>query len=89
MVASPTAKLTCSIFSVTSIFITISIGWVQLTQCHDNLDAVPRAQITFREGFVRDLKLATTARVSMAFYNTREEIDAVVLGLKKVREVFV
>jgi len=32
-------------------------GWVDLAQCHDNLDAVPSAQITFREGFVRDLRV--------------------------------
>jgi cysteine desulfurase/selenocysteine lyase len=29
-----------------------------------------------------------TARVSVAFYNTKEEIDAVVRGLRRVREVF-
>lgn len=29
-----------------------------------------------------------TARASLAFYNTREEIDALVVGLHKVREVF-
>jgi cysteine desulfurase / selenocysteine lyase len=29
-----------------------------------------------------------TARASLAFYNTREEIDALVAGLRKVREVF-
>ena len=29
-----------------------------------------------------------TARASLAFYNTREEIDALVAGLHKVREVF-
>jgi len=35
----------------------LNSGWVTLSQCHDHLDAVPRAQITFREGFVRDLKV--------------------------------
>jgi len=29
-----------------------------------------------------------TARVSLAFYNTREEIDALVQALHKVLEVF-
>jgi cysteine desulfurase/selenocysteine lyase len=29
-----------------------------------------------------------TARASLAFYNTREEIDALVKGLRKVKEVF-
>ena len=33
-------------------------------------------------------KVPATARASLAFYNTREEIDALVEGLKKVREVF-
>jgi cysteine desulfurase / selenocysteine lyase len=34
------------------------------------------------------LGLPATARASLAFYNTREEIDALVAGLAKVREVF-
>jgi cysteine desulfurase/selenocysteine lyase len=29
-----------------------------------------------------------TARASLAMYNTREEIDALVSGLRRVREVF-
>jgi cysteine desulfurase/selenocysteine lyase len=29
-----------------------------------------------------------TARASLAFYNTRDEIDALVRGLARVREVF-
>jgi cysteine desulfurase/selenocysteine lyase len=29
-----------------------------------------------------------TARASFAFYNTKEEIDALVRGIEKVREVF-
>ena len=32
--------------------------------------------------------LPATARASLAFYNTREEIDALVAGLRKVTEVF-
>jgi cysteine desulfurase/selenocysteine lyase len=32
--------------------------------------------------------LPATARASMAFYNTTEEIDVLVKGLNKVREVF-
>jgi cysteine desulfurase/selenocysteine lyase len=34
------------------------------------------------------LGLPATARASLAFYNTRDEIDALVAGLAKVREVF-
>ena len=32
-------------------------GWTELEQCHDHLDAVPEAQITFREGYVRNLRV--------------------------------
>jgi cysteine desulfurase/selenocysteine lyase len=32
--------------------------------------------------------IPATARASLAFYNTKEEIDALVIGLYKVREVF-
>jgi len=45
----------------------LNSGWVYLLQCHDHLDAVPRAQITFREGFVRDLKLDTFSRIERAW----------------------
>jgi hypothetical protein len=42
-------------------------GWVKLAQCHDNLDAVSSAQITFREGFVRDLKVETFTHIENAW----------------------
>ena len=42
-------------------------GWVHLAQCHDNLDAVPSAQITFREGFVRDLKVGAFSLIENAW----------------------
>ena len=42
-------------------------GWVSLTQCHDHLDPVPRAQITFREGFVRDLKVDSATLIKQAW----------------------
>lgn len=45
----------------------LNTGWVHLSQCHDNLDAVPRAQITFREGFVRDLKLDSFSHIESAW----------------------
>ena len=32
--------------------------------------------------------VSATSRASLVFYNTREEIDALVAGLHKVREVF-
>ena len=45
----------------------LSSGWVGLSQCHDHLDAVPRAQITFRDGFVRDLKVDSATRIEQAW----------------------
>jgi hypothetical protein len=45
----------------------LSSGWVQLSQCHENLDAVPRAQITFREGYVRDLRLVSFNNIESAW----------------------
>lgn len=42
-------------------------GWVSLSQCHDNLDAVPNLQITFRENFVRDLKVVSASRIGQAW----------------------
>jgi cysteine desulfurase/selenocysteine lyase len=33
-------------------------------------------------------KIPATARASFAVYNTREEVDALVRGIKKVQEVF-
>jgi hypothetical protein len=41
-------------------------GWVSLSQCHDHLDAVPLAQITFREGFVRNLRVDSAVRIEEA-----------------------
>jgi hypothetical protein len=45
----------------------LSSGWVSLSQCHDNLDAVPRTQITFREGFVRDLRVDAFSHIEDAW----------------------
>jgi cysteine desulfurase/selenocysteine lyase len=32
--------------------------------------------------------VSATTRASLAFYNTREDIDALVAGIQKVKEVF-
>ena len=45
----------------------LASGWVSLSQCHDHLDAVPSAQITFREGFVRDLKVVAFTHIKDAW----------------------
>ena len=42
-------------------------GWVALVQCHDHLDAVPRTQITFREGYVRNLVIDTSTGIGRAW----------------------
>lgn len=45
----------------------LASGWVALAQCHDNLDAVPRAQITFREGYISDLKVEQSRGIGAAW----------------------
>jgi len=36
----------------------------------------------------RKLNLAATTRASMYLYNTKEDIDKLVIGLEKVRQLF-
>jgi hypothetical protein len=45
----------------------LASGWVSLSQCHDHLDAVPSAQITFREGYVRDLRVVASTHIKDAW----------------------
>lgn len=45
----------------------LTSGWVGLSQCHDHLDAVPRTQVTFREGFVRDLRIELASGIESAW----------------------
>lgn len=45
----------------------LASGWVRLKQCHDQLDAVPRAQVTFREGHVRDLRVDEVRGIDSAW----------------------
>jgi len=45
----------------------LTTGWTDLTQCHDNLDAVPRMQITFREGFIRELRVTESRLIGQAW----------------------
>ncbi|MGF1545853.1 MAG: hypothetical protein ACFCUG_00835 [Thiotrichales bacterium] len=42
-------------------------GWVRMDQCHEHLDAVPRAQIVYREGRVRDLRITRDAGIEAAW----------------------
>jgi cysteine desulfurase/selenocysteine lyase len=61
---------------------------------HDIGTILDREGIAIRAGHhcampvMQRFGLAATARASLAFYNTRAEIDALVNGLAKVREVF-
>ncbi len=45
----------------------LATGWTDLMQCHDNLDSVPRAQITFREGYVRELRVVESRSIAEAW----------------------
>jgi hypothetical protein len=42
-------------------------GWIQLRQCHDQLDAVPAAQITFRPGHIRNLRVELAEAIEEAW----------------------
>ena len=42
-------------------------GWTRLEQCHDHLDAVPAAQITYREGHIRNLKVTGVRNIKRAW----------------------
>jgi hypothetical protein len=42
-------------------------GWVQLTQCHENLDAVRAAQILFNAERIRDLEVVSADRIGRAW----------------------
>ena len=61
---------------------------------HDIGTVLDREGIAIRTGhhcaqpLMRRLGVAATARASLALYNRREDVDALVTGLHKVREVF-
>ena len=42
-------------------------GWIRLRQCHDHLDAVPAAQITFRPGHIRNLRIERAEAIEEAW----------------------
>lgn len=41
----------------------LSDGWIDLTQCHENLDAVRAAQIVFNAETIRDLEVVSADRI--------------------------
>ena len=42
-------------------------GWVTLEQCHRHIDKVPRAQIIFRPGRIRDLRITVSENIERAW----------------------
>lgn len=46
---------------------TLRDGWARLEQCHDHLDPVARAEITFRDGHVRKLSIDQQSGVGKAW----------------------
>lgn len=41
----------------------LATGWIELRQCHDHLDPVPRTQITFRTDHVRNLRVDSIEQI--------------------------
>ncbi len=46
---------------------TLESGWVRLEQCHDNLDAVPRTEVVFRDGKARGLVVVESRNIGRAW----------------------
>ena len=42
-------------------------GWARLSQCHEHLDAVPRAQIVFRKDRLRNLTITARRNIARAW----------------------
>jgi hypothetical protein len=42
-------------------------GWVQLYQCHENLDRVPATQITYNKERIRDLQIVTSGNIEQSW----------------------
>jgi hypothetical protein len=42
-------------------------GWVEMRQCHEHLDPVPRVQIVFSPSRLRDLRVISTRRIARAW----------------------
>lgn len=45
----------------------LDLGWVDLVQCHENIDPVPAAQILFRADGIRDLKIDHSQHIGRAW----------------------
>jgi hypothetical protein len=44
----------------------INEGWVKLSQCYENLDAVPIAEVVYQYHFIRKLKIKSTTNIQDA-----------------------
>ncbi len=42
-------------------------GWVRLSQCHEHLDRVPAAQITYNKERIRDLQIVTSGNIEQSW----------------------
>jgi hypothetical protein len=58
----------------------LNSGWVALTQCHENLDAVGQLQITFRKGRIRNLQVTEHQQIDQAW---AEEASIQLRGVNK------
>ncbi len=45
----------------------LSNGWIRLEQCHHNMDKVPAAQILFKEGRVKNIKITRQENIQKAW----------------------
>ncbi len=45
----------------------LSQGWIALEQCHEHLDTVPRAQIVYGKGRMRDLRVVSARGIGQAW----------------------
>lgn len=62
---------------------------------HDVATILDRYSIAIRAGHMcampllhEKLKVGSVCRISLCFYNTKEEIDSFIIGIKKIKEIF-
>jgi hypothetical protein len=47
--------------------LSLNDGWVMLRQCHENIDPVPTAQVVFRPGGIRALRIVSAENIGKAW----------------------
>ncbi|MGC9457146.1 MAG: alpha/beta hydrolase [Halothiobacillaceae bacterium] len=45
----------------------IETGWADMRQCHDHLDEIGRAQVLYREGRIRDIRVTESRGIGKAY----------------------